>query len=113
MLEIWFGGLKFQEIQSILILQKWACHNASTEDVDDDEKRPKGTAMPLVPKSDTGTRMRLFEHAGRRDVSWVSRGSVAVEESLPKVKKDWEELKLRHQKQPELELLDRSREHKT
>eukprot|EP00434_Breviolum_minutum_P024575 symbB.v1.2.021708.t1/scaffold1892.1/size96974/5 len=33
-------------------------------DVDDDEKRPKGTAMPLMPKSDTGTRMRLFEHAG-------------------------------------------------
>jgi len=33
-------------------------------DVDDDEKRPKGTAMPLVPKSDTGTRVRLFEHAG-------------------------------------------------
>lgn len=32
-------------------------------DVDDDEKRPKGTAMPLVPKSDTGTRVRLFEHA--------------------------------------------------
>ena len=23
------------------------------QDVDDDEKRPKGTAMPLVPKSDT------------------------------------------------------------
>lgn len=56
----------------------------STEDVDDDEKRPKGTAMPLMPKSDTGTRMRLFEHAGRRDMSWVRRvswGSVALEKS--------------------------------
>ncbi|CAJ1333776.1 unnamed protein product [Effrenium voratum] len=32
-------------------------------DVDDDE-RPKGTAMPLVPKSETGIRLRLFTHAG-------------------------------------------------
>lgn len=66
----------------------WFCKDEhakrSTEDVDDDEKRPKGTAMPLMPKSDTGTRMRLFEHAGRRDVSWVRRvswGSVALEKS--------------------------------
>ena len=66
----------------------WFCKDEhakrSTEDVDDDEKRPKGTAMPLMPKSDTGTRMRLFEHAGRRDMSWVLRvcwGSVALEKS--------------------------------
>ena len=48
------------------------------QDVDDDEKRPKGTAMPLVPKSDTGTRVRLFEHAGTPDGACGSKSHIKL-----------------------------------